>query len=665
MCIAPTIKAAKPVTENTPSNNRFQPEIQGLRAIAILLVVLAHASVPGMGSGFIGVDIFFVISGYLITGLIVRELEQTKTFAFSDFFIRRIRRLFPALLTMLILVSLASIILLSPFEQTNQSISAGYASLWVSNIYFAFSNLGYFEASTETNLFLHTWSLGVEEQFYLIWPVLILILYKANPHVSTGHKKMLLGLAVILLISLAASMYLSSSHPLWGFYLMPSRAWQFAVGAIVMLYTSNSARDVSDNASRAASVAGLLCIIFSIVLIKKSSLYPGLWALIPTIGTALILIGCSSRTSNPVSSFLRLQPMRKLGDMSYSWYLWHWPIIVLGSLFLYDESFYTKIILAAISLIPAFVSLHCVETPIRRKNYTFRSSSRWLGYSACLMAGLFSVSKLWGHQTMEWRSSDDQVAIQESLRDLPEIYSMGCDQWYHSAEVNVCTFGSKNAKQRVVLFGDSIGAQWFQALASDYANDESLLLVVTKSSCPIVDEPFYYARIGRMFTECETWRNSTLNWLAELKPDMVFLGSSNVEFSKDQWVSGTTRVLEKLASTTENVFILRATPQLDFNGLICLSRRSWQLNLIGEIGHCTSASANQYADNVHAWQKKAAANFDNVQTIDLNGFVCPGGICNAEQNGLAVFRDKQHLTNRFVSTLNGKVKTLVSEYLED
>ena len=156
-----------------PTNHRFQPEIQGLRAIAILLVVLAHAGVPGMGSGFIGVDIFFVISGYLITGLIVREMEQTKTFAFTEFFIRRIRRLFPALLTMLILVSLASVLLLSPFEQTSQSISAGYASVWVSNIYFAFSNLDYFEASTETNLFLHTWSLGVEEQFYLIWPCLL------------------------------------------------------------------------------------------------------------------------------------------------------------------------------------------------------------------------------------------------------------------------------------------------------------------------------------------------------------------------------------------------------------------------------------------------------------------------------------------------------------
>ena len=648
-----------------PTNHRFQPEIQGLRAIAILLVVLAHAGVPGMGSGFIGVDIFFVISGYLITGLIVREMEQTKTFAFTEFFIRRIRRLFPALLTMLILVSLASVLLLSPFEQTSQSISAGYASVWVSNIYFAFSNLGYFEASTETNLFLHTWSLGVEEQFYLIWPVLIFMLYKVGPHAGTSHKKLLLGLAVILLVSLAASIYLSSSHPLWGFYLMPSRAWQFAVGAIVMLYVSNSTRNVSDNVFRVATVAGLLCIAVSLALIKKSSLYPGLWALIPTIGTALILIGCSCRNQNPVSSFLQLQPMQKLGDLSYSWYLWHWPIIVLGSLVLYDESTFTKIILAVISLIPAFVSLHFVETPIRNKNYTLKNKSQWLGYSVCLMVGLFMASKLWAHQTTVWQSSDDQVAIQESLRDLPQIYSMGCDQWYHSADVKVCAFGNEQAEQKVVLLGDSIGAQWFQTLVSDYANDESRLLVVTKSACPMVDEPYYYARIGRMYTECETWRNSALNWLAELKPDMVFLGSSNAEFSEDQWVSGSTRVLEKFAPTTGHVFVLRATPKLDFNGLICLSRRSWQQKFFAGTGNCTSDVVNQYADNVYAWLQKAVSKFDNVQVIDMNDFVCPDGACNAEQNGLAVFRDKQHLTNRFVSTLNGKMKTLVSEYLED
>jgi len=653
------------MTEPSNASPRFQPEIQGLRAIAIILVVLAHADVPGMASGFIGVDIFFVISGYLITGLIIRELNQTNTFSFPDFFVKRIRRLFPALLTMLILVSVISALLLSPFEQTSQSTSAGYASLWVSNIYFAFSNSGYFEAGTENNLFLHTWSLGVEEQFYLIWPVLLYCLYRATTSSSTTLRHIVTGLIFISILSFAASIYLSWNHPLWGFYLMPSRAWQFAVGAIIMLLASSESLKTNKLLSTIASTVGFLCIAFSLILIKTSSQYPGFWALLPTTGTALLLLGSSPKTSNPASSILRISFLQKIGNLSYSWYLWHWPVIVLGSLLLYDERPQTKIILAAVSIVPAILSLHFVESPARQRQDVLKNSRRWLGYSICLMAVLFLGSKTWNHQTIKWQSTDDQLAIQKSLSDLPELYSMGCDKWYHSDEVNVCAFGNQNAQQKVVLFGDSIGAQWFEALAAEYATDDSLLIVLTKSSCPMVDEPFYYARIGRTYTECETWRNVALSWIADLNPDMVFLGSSDVDFNEHQWVSGSKRVFEKLSPYAKEVFVLRATPKLDFNGLHCLSRQSWQQKTIGEIGQCTSNRSDHHAENVHSWLVQAAANFENVNILDMNEYICPDGICQAEKNGITVFRDNQHLTNQYVSTMDSHMKMLVSEYLED
>jgi len=215
----------------------YRGDIEGLRAVAILLVVAAHAKFKWLSGGFVGVDVFYVLSGYLITGLLVQEIQTTEGLRFANFYARRLRRLLPALLLMLAVVCIVGRLLLAAGDQPEQASAAGSAALWLSNFHFAFSRMDYFAPGTETNLFLHTWSLGVEEQFYLLWPLLLVLAMgawdgaKAPP--STRRLRWVMIAAFVF--SFILSFYWTSAAPQLAFYMMPSRAWQFALGALVFL----------------------------------------------------------------------------------------------------------------------------------------------------------------------------------------------------------------------------------------------------------------------------------------------------------------------------------------------------------------------------------------------------------------------------------------------
>lgn len=215
----------------------YRGDIEGLRAVAILLVVAAHAGVPWLEGGYVGVDVFFVLSGYLITALLVQEVQATGGVRLLDFYARRLRRLLPALMLMVVCTICMAAALLAPFEQLEQTATAGAASIWLSNVYFAFLKLDYFGPAADTNLFLHTWSLGVEEQFYVFWPTWLMFLLGTWrwQGVKQDFRRLRHGMAVTAGLCLILSIFLTVTQPSWAFYLMPSRAWQFALGALALL----------------------------------------------------------------------------------------------------------------------------------------------------------------------------------------------------------------------------------------------------------------------------------------------------------------------------------------------------------------------------------------------------------------------------------------------
>lgn len=646
----------------------YRGDIEGLRAVAILLVVASHAKIPGPGGGYVGVDVFFVLSGYLITALLVRDINTDGHIRFASFYARRFRRLLPALLLMLVCVSVLGAILLAPSGQATQATAAASAALWFSNLHFAFSTLDYFGPVAGSNLFLHTWSLGVEEQFYLLWPLLLALLAGAWRARTAGLSvtRLKVAMVAIAVASLALCIYWTNvSQPL-AFYMMPARAWQFSLGALTLLYFPQIAGHGQKQEYAGAAAVGMRAltrwigwigigmILLASVLFDAETAYPGFRAILPSLGAAAVLAAGAITSREGASRLLSWRPLQAIGHVSYSWYLWHWPVLLLGAALLVPERAIDRASLVGLSLLLAVLSYRLVEAPIRR-NAKLVTRPRMMVFGALAVMVLASAGALhWYAAAGNWANLPLQREYHDAHADAPIIYlkSLDCGDWVLNTKVQVCAFGSPHAKHTAVLMGDSLAGQWFPAVEKVFDKPDWRLFVLTKSACPMVDFPIFYARIGREYTECGIWRSKALRYVASVKPDVVVLSSFPTgAFDEQHWISGTTDVLKVFDTSTKHVFLLRATPRLPFDGPDCLAARQWRPSfLVPHDGCVTSAHSRQNAD-VYSWLSQVAGRFGNVSMIDMNPLICPQGICAAERQGKIVFRDNQHLTASFARSL--------------
>ena len=641
---------------NTVSERlHFRPDIEGLRAVAILLVVAAHADAPWLAGGFIGVDVFFVLSGYLITRILADELTSTGRLQFARFYARRFRRLLPALLLMLCIIAVLGAQLAPVSQQGWQADAAAAAALWASNLLFAFSRLDYFGNDSSGNLFLHTWSLGVEEQFYLAWPLLLLAGHGAWRKSGPPSRLNLIQLLwLTAAISFVACVFITSIEPRHAFYLMPMRAWQFALGGLVSLHCADGTSTGNGKPTHSMHLlgwTGLAMIIGSALALDPKTTYPGAWALLPSLGTVATLIAGMHAPSTSASRALSLPAMTAIGRISYSWYLWHWPILLLGAMVVPEPSGWLRLVLIMLSLILAWLSWRFVEAPIRRNtkfaNPPYRTILGALVLMACAIAAFFRLEVI----TNQSIATPAFQRMKQARYDLPLVNRKRCDQWYHSDTLLPCEFGDPQAPRTVVVLGDSISLQWFPAIESAFPFQDWRIIVMTKSACPIVDEPIFYARIGREYTECARWRKAALARILEISPDKLIFGSTHkYEFTPTQWHDGTARVLRQLAPAVGRIYILRSTPTLPFDGPDCIAPRGTLGNLIIRSG-CTASAYDPQSDAVFHELQSAASSFDNVQVVDMTDAVCPHGLCSAERNGTLIFRDSMHLSATFSATL--------------
>lgn len=260
----------------------------------------------------------------------------------------------------------------------------------------------------------------------------------------------------------------------------------------------------------------------------------------------------------------------------------------------------------------------------------------------------------WQRSALARMQTPEQMRFEAAHLDAPVIYRMdwGCDDWYHSADVRVCAFGAADAPHTAVAIGDSIALQWFPAYARVFDEPGWRLLVITKSSCPMVDEPFFYARVDREYTECEKWRHDAVAKIAALGPDVLIMGSaSTYTFTQKQWIEGTQRLLALLAGHVRRIYVMRSTPTLPFDGPSCVAPRSWLYRALSGALRCAAPAHTLRTDAVFDWLHIAAAPFPNVHLIDMTDSVCPDDICHAELDGKIVFRDNQHMTASFAESL--------------
>jgi peptidoglycan/LPS O-acetylase OafA/YrhL len=441
----------------------YRQDIDGLRAISVAAVVAFHLQAPFASGGFIGVDVFFVISGYLITGILYREQQKGKL-SLASFFERRVRRIFPALFVMLGVTSLVAAFVLLPPDFESFCKSLGAASLSVANIHL-YSEAGYFNEASELKPLLHTWSLAVEEQFYLLWPLLLIVLRKWS------RLGLIAGVGVLWLASFAANVIWLEGLPDAVFYLLPFRAWELLTGSLLAL---GSASLPVTRWSNWIGLVGLLLIGSSAALLDSSGSFPGWAALLPNAGAAMVIYG-GSLPNGLVSRILSLRPLVYLGRVSYSLYLWHWPLWSL--LVYYSPNPITapqRVGVAVASLISAALSWRFVEQPFRGHEAAPTNRVRVFGGAvtviafACVAAALGIVSEGWPGRFAP------HVQRYARLLDKEQYFSSydrgGCfldyDQGARDYDTKKCAAFSSRDKTRVLLFGDSYAANLYPGLTA-------------------------------------------------------------------------------------------------------------------------------------------------------------------------------------------------------
>ena len=652
-----------------PSTLTWRTDIEGLRGIAILLVVLYHAEAPGFSGGYIGVDMFFVLSGYLITGILVREVEETGKIDLFGFYVRRARRLFPAAVLFLTIISVFGFIFYAPLEQIDLAKTALASAAYVSNIFFGLRATDYLAADAETNPLLHTWSLAVEEQFYLVWPALILLfgssLFRFNSS-TLNRQRLIWGMAVVAIASFALTLFLmATGQNHWAFFSSPTRVWEFALGGLGVL--APSFRLGRRSFAHILGWVGLAAIILSGSLYTARTPFPGWAALLPVLGAVFILRSGTAETEKRLARVLSWRPLRFCGRLSYSWYLWHWSALVFAEDFYEEITFVQRLIVVILSLGLAGVSYWFVENPLRRSRTLGRTA-----YGAAFMSilALFSLSltaSWWGVAAAQLRSPEQQRYAAAS-EDKPTVANSRCTVPRLETRLADCDEGPTDAPFTVALYGDSHAAQWAPALQEVAVERGWRLLYFMKVGCPGIELTLFAPSLGRNYTECDVWREAALQEMQEVSPDLIVMSSFShygVLDSHD-WRVGSEAVFADLSAAAGSVVVIRDSPLPEGSTPACLSRSAWQQKLRLNIGKrsCNFEAYSWKSTEVFEAQREAAKGFSNVHLLDLTDTLCPEGVCVAETEERILFRDHNHLTASYVRSLSERFGRAFDEVIE-
>ena len=624
--------------------------------MAVAFVVLYHASVPFLRGGLIGVDIFFVLSGYLITGLLTRELNLTGEIDLLRFYARRARRLLPAAFLVILVVCAAEAILASPLAQYNVFKAALATTLYSSNIYFAYAHMDYFSWDINASPFAHTWSLGVEEQFYLVWPILLLLLTR----MGKSFKVKVAVLGSIALVSFAGCIWLTRINHVQALYQSPTRIWEFGAGGLASLVPIQWLTR-HKRLCELAAMASLFALAMSAVFLPTSIGFPGYIAAIPVTATAALLLAAAGAPHSKVASWLTLAPFQYLGRVSYSLYLWHWPILEIAKQVFQNNSWQLRVGCIALAVVLSAITYALVENPIRFHPFLGPRSMLTLGGAALMMT--VSITALMGWRTALLHSAQYRK-YQQAARDMPSIYASGCSADIHP---RLCVFGeTSNPVSTVVLFGDSHAAQWFQPLKDIAVTQHWKLITIIKTACSPMNIKTDHLENPTAIRGCDQWREQALDVIRELHPNMVILSSSSryprpgtliTPLDSSEWGTASRRTFLALARPGTSVKFIRDTPHAEYDVPYCLAQRAWN-----GLATCYPLPRSKaLIADIFDSETRAAANIDNIQLIDMSDAICPGDLCEPEQDNLVVYRDTDHLTESFAESLAGELQKRLME----
>ncbi|WKW50105.1 acyltransferase family protein [Rhodomicrobium lacus] len=624
----------------------YRSDIDGLRAIAVISVVLFHAGLPGFSGGFVGVDIFFVISGYLITGIIWRQHLEGR-FSLADFYVRRIRRIFPALFAMLATCMIAALFLLTPADLVAFGKSLNATVLFYANMHFI-KQTGYFSAPAIDMPLLHTWSLSVEEQFYAVWPLLFLAMVRLLP-----RKILLYSTLALAAVSLLLAQQRMVEYPKDAFFVTYYRMWELLIGAALALAP---ALIVGRRGALAMAVAGVGMIAISITLYNSTIPFPGATALLPCIGTALII--AAGRTRNLVSSMLSTAPLRGIGLISFSLYLVHWPLFSFSHLYLNRElGMNESLLLVALSFILAWVSWRFVETPFRLSAKPPRALTFAYGGSAAavLCALGFTVVAYGG-----FPSRVDETVVTLERFALSEADRLGklCRTTNAAAGVNadwICEVGeTRKGSYDFVVWGDSHARH--ASPAFDMLGRQAQLsgIVIAQSAC------------GDLFhstgSKCGEFSRTSLEWILNhptLRTVVLAarwsLTGRLFKRSNETHESNLTNLIGQLRSKGLQVVVLGQIPEVPEALSKCVARAKFYQR---DESACSVISRSDVEKRIAVATSffKSENLKGNLIYVDTLPIFCDELKCDMRQQGQLLLSDSNHLSLAGAKHLGLKLK---------
>jgi peptidoglycan/LPS O-acetylase OafA/YrhL len=536
----------------------YRQEIDGLRAIAVLGVIFFHADLNLFSGGFVGVDVFFVISGYLITSIIMTELELNR-FSLIHFYERRARRILPALFLVVFICILFALLWLLPDDMRSFSRSLVYVLMLISNIFF-WSQSSYFDSAAELKPLLHTWSLAVEEQYYILLPLFLLLFTK------TWKYSLLVALSVSFVTSLALAHYTAYAKPVAGFFLLPTRAWELLLGSIVAFYLNKERVKFSKNIREIGGALGLILIIYAATSYNNLTPFPSLYTLAPTVGAVLIIIFSTQTTT--IGKLLGNNTLAGIGLISYSLYLWHWPLFVFARHKGIDTTDKVNLLfLVSIATVFSLITYKFIEIPFRDKT-KIRANRFFL--CTFSFSALFVAFALISNVTngFSFRLEDEQKRILSyNNYNIESIYRLG-ECFLHSWQTHESfdrSCSSDNPSEEILIWGDSHAA----ALAFGLRKDFKHISQFSASGCPPLIGVRSRVRLdtGRFFNDwrpmCGAINEFVANEVLSRRPKAVLLHASWLLYDHSDILNGLTNTITLIRNKSPNteIFVLGAVPR--------------------------------------------------------------------------------------------------------
>lgn len=678
----------------------FRPDIEGMRAVAVLLVLLYHGGLSWVPGGFIGVDVFFVVSGFLITGLLMRELESQGRIRLARFYARRAKRLLPATGVVLVVTAVLTWFTAPAVHLRTFGLDIVAAAAYVVNWTLAARSVDYLAEDVAPSPVQHFWSLAVEEQFYLIWPLALILVGLWIRRRSSARPRlvMLVGLLAIVIPSFLWSVLGTQANPQAAFFITPTRLWELGLGALVAVGAHRFSR-LPAGLARFLGWGGLAAVLAGGVLITATTPWPGYAALLPTLGTAAMVAAGCTLPAGGVARLLSVRPAVWIGGMSYSLYLWHWPLLMAAQYRWGELSTGTGLLVVAASVVPAWLSLRFLENPIRHARSLARSNRLALSVGANftllgVAAGLVILALAapaaarpgTGEQpeatgpvgaaalhlppagdAPRAGSVESLAAVEwftpqpaEAPNSRPRSYDEGCQQNQNDAEVVTCGWVQGGTQGRVAVVGDSKIVQWESALEAVAQDQQWQLVAHVKSACAF-SAGVQLLDSGETYASCVEWNSNVVDELLASAPDVVVVSSRATRAladpqdtgssSNEAMVDALATQWRKLTDAGIGVVVLLDNPSPPFSVYECVAENRDNLAV------CAFDRSEAVSRSAAPVQLEAAGRVPGVQIVDLTQMICPEEQCVPIIGDVLLYRQGSHLTDTYVRTLSQDLAT--------